>query len=99
MNEDYELLKFYRNQYPLALQRIDTLQKRVEVGKLKFDFISNQVQILEQKDQLHEKRNNDLAEQNFNVVMENEKYQRHNRFWKYTSGLLAASLITLILRP
>lgn len=99
INEDYEDLKYYRIQFPLALQRIDTLQKRVDVNKMKFEFVSDQLQILQQKDALHQKRNDELAEQNFNVVMENEKYQRHNRFWKYTSGLLAASLITLIFRP
>lgn len=91
------MLKFYRKQHPLALQRIDSLQKRVEVGLLKYDFMRDQVQIFQQKDELHEKRNNDLAEQNFNVVMENDKLQRHNRFWKFTSGTIATALITLIL--
>jgi hypothetical protein len=99
INEDYEWLKFYRKQHPLALQRIDTLSLRIEKKDAQLHLKNEQIHFYQQADSVHLKRFDDLNEKYFSIVLENESYIRKNRRWLTLSAMLAAALTINILRP
>lgn len=93
INEDYEVLKFYRKQNKLLQQRVDTLAARIAIKDKTEHLQNDQIKALREKEDLHLARYDQLSDKYFDIVLENEGLERKKRFWTTITAVLA-SLVT-----